>query len=97
RPHLDPPSANFGSRFCTYCNNFNHIVDVCLKKHSYPEWYKLKQAERKKKFSQTTDFASQLSCVTTHGGNFDYAFISFSNTWLIDSGVTDHMTSNSSL
>ena len=34
--------------FCTRCNGTKHTVDVCWKKHSYPEWFKLKQAEKKK-------------------------------------------------
>ncbi|MCG7218531.1 hypothetical protein ACMBCN_02080, partial [Candidatus Liberibacter asiaticus] len=37
----------------------------------------------------------QVSRITTQRGNFGSAFISStSNTWFIDSGVTDHMTSN---
>ena len=37
------------SRFCTHCNSTRHIIDVCWRKHGYPEWYKLKQAEMKNK------------------------------------------------
>lgn len=33
-PHSDPPSAYFGSDFCTYCNNSKH--DVYWNKHDYP-------------------------------------------------------------
>lgn len=37
------------SRFCTHCHKNTHTLYVCWKKHGYPEWYKLKQAEKKKK------------------------------------------------
>lgn len=30
--------------FCTHCNSTKHTVNVCWKKHGYPEWFKLKQA-----------------------------------------------------
>ncbi|MCG7218385.1 MAG: hypothetical protein K6253_01030 [Candidatus Liberibacter asiaticus] len=40
------------------------------------EWYKLKQAERKKKSSQTAS-VSQVYRITTQGVNFDSAFYFF--------------------
>ena len=45
-----PPirSPNHFSRFYTHCNNTRHTEDVCWKKHGYPEWFKLKQAEKRK-------------------------------------------------
>ena len=94
------------SRFCTHCHKNTHTVDVCWKKHGYPEWYKLKQAERKNRKSAqnvaTTDptpsFASHVSRASSKEGIFGLSIISTSpNTWVIDSGATDHMTSNSSI
>ena len=91
------------SCFCTHCNNTKYTVDVCQKKHGYPEWYKLKQAERKnKKLAQvacsnatppaSTSYVSQLS---SQEGNSALAFISTaSNIWIIKSGAIDHMTSH---
>ena len=39
--------SNHFSRFSTHYNNTRHTEDVCWKKHGYPEWFKLKQAEKK--------------------------------------------------
>ena len=44
------PSNHF-SRFCTHYNSTRHTEDVYWKKHGYPEWFKLKQAEKKNKKS----------------------------------------------
>ena len=43
--------TNSCSCFHPHCNSTKHIIDVCWKKHSYLEWYKLKQVERKNKKS----------------------------------------------
>ncbi|KAJ4706604.1 Retrovirus-related Pol polyprotein from transposon TNT 1-94 [Melia azedarach] len=32
------PIVNTFNRFCTHCNSTKHTVDVCWKKHGYPEW-----------------------------------------------------------
>ncbi|XP_071933922.1 uncharacterized protein [Coffea arabica] len=98
------------SRFCTYCNKNTHTIDVCWKKHGYPEWYKLKQVERKnKKFAHNTvaqniaidttpSSASHVSRASSQEGIFGLSVISaHPSTWIIDSGATDHMTSNSSI
>jgi transposase InsO family protein len=97
-------SSNSLSRFCTYCNKNSHTEDICWKKHGYPEWYKLKQAERKsKKSAQVASIDNPTSVfhvtrASPKEGNSGLAFISAAtNTWVIDSGATDHMTSYSSL
>ncbi|XP_071902889.1 uncharacterized protein [Coffea arabica] len=99
------------SRFCTYCNKNTHTIDVCWKKHGYPEWYKLKQAERKNKklvhntvaqnvaaIDTTPSSVSHVSRASSQEGIFGLSDISaHPSTWIIDSGATDHMTSNSSI
>ncbi|XP_048232868.1 uncharacterized protein LOC125370622 [Ricinus communis] len=104
-PSVPVNSTTSNSRFCTHCNSTRHTVDVCWKKHGYSEWYKLKQAEKKnKKYAQivvtdtSTPSASHVSQVSPQQGNSSLTYISTtSNTWVIDSGATYHMTSNSSI
>jgi vacuolar-type H+-ATPase subunit I/STV1 len=87
-------SSNSLSRFCTYCNKNSHTEDICWKKHGYPEWYKLKQAERKsKKSAQVASIDNPTSVfhvtrASPKEGNSGLAFISAAtNTWVIDSGA----------
>ena len=102
-----PPScsSNQFSRFCTHYNNTRHTEDVCWKKHGYSEWFKLKQVEKKNKRSAQVvvtntppSFTSHVTRVSLKEGNSNLFFISAAtNTWVIDSGATDHMNSNPSL
>ena len=98
------PSNHF-SHFYTHCNSKRHTENVCWKKHGYPVWFKLKQAEKKNKKSAQVvvtytppSFASHVTQVSLEEGNSGLFFISAStNTWVIDSRAIDHMTSNPSL
>ncbi|KAH7521312.1 hypothetical protein FEM48_Zijuj07G0019700 [Ziziphus jujuba var. spinosa] len=66
-----------------------HTDDVCWKKHGYLEWYKLKQAERKKKKSTQVALTDTSPCYASHmtrssskEGNSGSAFISAAgSTW----------------
>ena len=68
------PSNHF-SCFCTHCNITRHTEDVFWKKHDYLEWFKLKQAEKNKKFAQVvvidtpSSFSSYVTRVSLEEGN----------------------------
>ncbi|KAJ4723445.1 Retrovirus-related Pol polyprotein from transposon TNT 1-94 [Melia azedarach] len=100
------PIVDTLNRFCTHYNSTKHTVYVCWKKNGHPEWYKLKQADqRNKKSTQVavrstnpTASASLVSHSSTQEGDSSLCLISAAfNTWVIDSGATDHMNSNLSL
>ena len=69
------------------------------KKHGYLEWYKLKKVEKKNKRSPQVaiintppSFASHVTQVSLEEGNSSLFFIyAATNTWVIDSGATDHV------
>ncbi|KAK0598285.1 hypothetical protein LWI29_033284 [Acer saccharum] len=71
-PHTSPLT-----RLYTHCNSITHMVNTCWKKHSYPEWYKLKQAERKSNrkpphvalTEASPSSGSHVSRVSHHEGN----------------------------
>ena len=102
-----PPnhSSNPFSHFCTHCNKTRYTEDVCWNNHGYREWYKLKQAEKRNKKStqvavtNTPPYStSHVTRVSLEDGNSGLFFIYVAtNTWFIDLGAIDHMTSNHSL
>ena len=47
QPTSFTPSTDSSSCFYTHCNSTRHTIDVCWKKHDYPEWYKLKQLKER--------------------------------------------------
>ncbi|KAK0586676.1 hypothetical protein LWI29_010558 [Acer saccharum] len=80
------------------------MVDTCWKKHSYSEWYKLKQDERKSNrkpphvalTEASPSSTSHVSRVSHQEGNSSLVLLSSTNnTWVIDLGAIDHMTADS--
>ena len=76
------PSNHF-SCFYTHYNSTRHTEDVCWKKHGYPEWFKLKQVEKKNKKSAHVavtntppSSASHVTRVSLKEGNSGLFFIS---------------------
>lgn len=85
---------------CSFCHGTRHTVDKCWKKHGYPEWFKLKQAEKRNRKHAQASLADTPVCTVSHvaqvspqEGTSGLALNSTaSNTWVIDSGATDHFT-----
>ena len=76
---------------CHYCHNPGHVRWNCRK------------LQNKNKRFQFVPYQKSLKSTSTpistlaESGKTNTCFLSSSSTWVIDSGATDHMTSNSSL
>ena len=76
---------------CYYCHNLGHVRQKC------------RRLQRKNRRFQSSQYQKSLKStsisITTlvESGKTNTCFISSSSTWVIDSGATDHMTSNFSL
>ena len=74
-----------------YCHNPSHVRQKCRK------------LQRKNRRFQSSQYQKSLKSASTsittlvESGKTNTCFISSSSTWIIDSGVIDHMTGNSSL
>ena len=76
---------------CHYCHNPGHI-----------RWNRRKLQNKNRKFhsvhyQKSLKFVSTSITTLVELGKTNTCFLSFSSTWLINSGATDHMTGNSSL
>ena len=76
---------------CHYCHNLGHVRWNC------------KKLQNKNRIFHFVSYQKSLKSVSTpistlaKPGKTNTCFLSSSSTWVIDSGVTDHMTDNSSL
>ena len=76
---------------CHYCHNLEHVQQLCRKLHNKNRRFQYVHHQKSLQFASTS-----ISTLIESGKSNTY-FISFSSTWIIDSGATDHMTGNSSL
>ena len=76
---------------CHYCHNPGHVRQNCRKLQNKNRRF---QSVHHQKSLQSA-FTSIITLVES--GKTHTCFISFPSIWVIDSGATDHMTSNSSL
>ncbi|KAI5324157.1 hypothetical protein L3X38_033230 [Prunus dulcis] len=82
-----------GPPMCHHCNG-NHYSKKCFKEHGYPDWfvdYKARMYSSKDACTMTQDEA----CPPAPSANlwFFYTMPGMgSNTWIIDTGASDHMT-----
>ncbi|KAM7499356.1 hypothetical protein LguiA_023770 [Lonicera macranthoides] len=83
---------------CSVCGLTGHSKKGCYEIIGYPDWWK---DSRSRRTSQTTEGgnkqASGLLTTTGTSGTALHSVSVLNNTWVIDSGATDHMTSNSKL
>ena len=73
---------------CYYCHNLRHVRRKCRRLQSKNRRFQSSQYQKSRKFASTS--------ITTlvESSKTNTSFISSSSTWVIDSGATDHMTSN---
>ena len=76
---------------CHYCHNPRHVRQNCRKLQNKNRRF---QSVHHQKSLQS---ASTSISTLVESGKTNACLISSSSTWVIDSGATDHMTSNSSL
>ena len=74
-----------------YCHNPRHIRQNCRKLQNKNE--RFQSVHHQKSLQSTSTSISTL----VESGKTNTCFISSSSIWVIDSGATDHMTSNSNL
>ncbi|CAL2245844.1 unnamed protein product [Prunus armeniaca] len=93
RPSGSTPSCLDSPPKCRHCNG-NHYSEKCFKKHGYPNWfadYKARMYSSKAACTMTQDEVytptpSANLCASDTMLGMD------SNTWIIDTGASDHMT-----
>ena len=76
---------------CHYCHNPRHVRQNCGKLQNKNRRF---QSVR---YQKSLKSASTSIITLAESGKIYTCFLSSSSTWVIDSGVTDHMTNNSSL
>jgi GAG-pre-integrase domain len=97
------PVTNKKNTTCTNCGKKNHSRESCFKIVGYPEWYpefkKKKQAEAAstgEKGKATLVVTGKAEKGSEGEGNVYLSHSNFgtkkNNSWIIDSGATDHMT-----
>ncbi|CAL9025054.1 unnamed protein product [Prunus brigantina] len=93
RPAGSTPTSLDGPPKCRHCNG-NHCSEKCFKEHGYPDWfadYKARMYGPKAVCTMTQDEtrppapSANLCASDTMPGMG-------SNTWIIDTGASDHMT-----
>ncbi|CAL9003229.1 unnamed protein product [Prunus brigantina] len=93
RPAGSTPTSLDGPPKCRHCNG-NHYSEKCFKEHGYPDWfadYKARMYGPKAACTMTQDEtrppapSANLCASDTMPGMG-------SNTWIIDTGASDHMT-----
>jgi len=81
---------------CSVCGLTGHSKKSCYEVVGYPDWWK---DSRNRRMNQTKDGddkqASGLLTTTGTSGKALNSVSVMNNTWVIDSGATDHMTSES--
>ena len=76
---------------CHYCHNRGYVRQHCRKLQNKNR--RFQSVHHQKSLQSASTFISTL----VESGKTNTCFISFSSTWVIYSGATNHMTDNSSL
>ncbi|CAL9019681.1 unnamed protein product [Prunus brigantina] len=93
RPVGSTPSSLDGPPKCHHCNG-NHYSEKCFKEHGYPDWfadYKARMYGPKAACTMTQDETRPLAPSTNLCAS-DTMLGMGSNTWIIATGASDHMT-----
>ncbi|XP_021762911.1 uncharacterized protein LOC110727641 [Chenopodium quinoa] len=80
------PTAARAPLFFDHCKLNNHTIDKCWKLHGYPA-----------KGGFTKNKGKRVAVVSCGEGQSEEECTNYQRTWIIDSGATDHICSNSSL
>lgn len=93
---------------CTHCNQSGHTKDFCFELVGYPDWWdqhleRKKDSKRNSGATMVSTKKGKDSMVTTasvaRAGNdgkvLNTSSLVSNNTWIVDSGATDHMTFDS--
>ncbi|KAI5335875.1 hypothetical protein L3X38_026009 [Prunus dulcis] len=93
RPIGCTPSSLDSPPKCHHCNG-NHYSEKCFKEHGYPDWfadYKARMYGPKAACTMTQDETRPLTSFSNMCA-FDTMLGMGSNTWIIDTVASDHMT-----
>ncbi|CAL9007272.1 unnamed protein product [Prunus brigantina] len=92
RPSGPTLSSLDGPPKCRHCNG-NHYSEKCFKEHGYPDWfvdYKAYMYSLKAVCNVTRDEA-RPPALSANLRAFDTMLCMGSNTWIIDTGASDHI------
>lgn len=89
---------------CTHCGETGHIKNRCYEIVGYPEWWDFSKKPRKKigkaavatteDEHPSTGASANVAQTGIVGKAFVSPALSTNDTWIIDTGATDHMTNN---
>jgi hypothetical protein len=98
------PTVKSSGLVCTHCGETNHSKQRCYEIIGYPEWWDFTKKPRKKiagkamVTSTNENESSQPTANVAHSGIVGKAHVfsatSKNSTWIIDTGASDHMTSD---
>ena len=87
---------------CTHCGEEGHSKQRCYEIIGYPEWWDFSKKPRKKINSSAMATApaeensTPMAAHTSTNAGMSYNTQSLENSWIIDTGATDHMTNDAS-
>jgi hypothetical protein len=98
------PTVKSSGLVCTHCGETNHSKQRCYEIIGYPEWWDFTKKPRKKiagkamVTSTHENESSQPTANVAHSGIVGKAHVfsatSKNSTWIVDTGASDHMTSD---
>ncbi|OIT31261.1 hypothetical protein A4A49_65891, partial [Nicotiana attenuata] len=90
----NPPKFRFNNLYCEYCRNKGHTKKTCYKLAGYPSGFK---GKRPQQYRQANMVVSDNNSGKGVAANEDNADKNLADFWIVDTGATDHMASNSEM